>query len=83
MRQKETKTTASLLTQCDDKLEVTPNFVDEDLILIDNIKLLGVPNAVYTNMNLLVLCKKGRHNYLLTEKATKYPLMIPLSVRRR
>ena len=60
MRQKETKTTASLLTQCDDKLEVTPNFVDEDLILIDNIKLLGVPNAVYTNMNLLVLCKKGK-----------------------
>lgn len=60
MRQKETNTTASLLTQYDDKLELIPNFVDEDLILIDNIKLLGVPDAVYTNMNLLVLCKKGK-----------------------
>ena len=60
MRQKDTNTTASLLTQYDDKLELIPNFVDEDLILIDNIKLLGVPDAVYTNMNLLVLCKKGK-----------------------
>ena len=39
MRQKDTNTTASLLTQYDDKLELIPNFVDEDLILIDNIKL--------------------------------------------
>ena len=60
MKQKRTNTTISLLSEYEDKLEFSPSFVNEDLILIDNIKLLGVPDAVYTNMNLIVLCTQGK-----------------------
>lgn len=56
---------ASLLNRCEGTLEVTPDFIDEDLILLDNIKLLGVPNAIYMNMNLLALCTQGRANMVL------------------
>ena len=63
MKQKRTNTTAFLLSQYEGNLELTPDFVDEDLILIDNIKLLGVPDAVYMNMNLLVLCTKGKAQF--------------------
>lgn len=60
MKQKRTNTTISLLSEYEDNLEFSPSFVNEDLILIDNIKLLGVPDAVYTNMNLIVLCTQGK-----------------------
>lgn len=63
MKQKRANTTAFLLSQYEGNLELTPDFVDEDLILIDNIKLLGVPDAVYMNMNLLVLCTKGKAQF--------------------
>lgn len=56
---------ASLLNEYEGTLEVTPDYIDEDLILLDNIKLLGVPNAIYMNMNLLALCTHGRANMVL------------------
>lgn len=49
-----------LLSQKATDLEMKTDYIDEDLIVIDNIKLLGVNNAVYTNMNLLAYCAKGK-----------------------
>ena len=58
--QKRTNMKGNLLTEYEGHLEFNPNYADDDLIIIDNIKLLGVPDALYTNMNLIVLCLKGK-----------------------
>lgn len=58
--QKRTNMKGNILTEYEGHLEFNPNYVDDDLIIIDNIKLLGVPDALYTNMNLIVLCLKGK-----------------------
>lgn len=50
----------NLLTEYEGHLEFNPNYADDDLIIIDNIKVLGVPDALYTNMNLILLCLKGK-----------------------
>ena len=40
-------------------MNIVPQYIDDDLVVIDNVKLLAQPNAVYTNMNLLAYCSKG------------------------
>ena len=59
-RQSVINQSTSLLNEYEGTLEETPDYIDEDLILLDNIKLLGVPNAIYLNMNLLAFCTHGR-----------------------
>lgn len=59
MIKKRTSETEQFMTQQTDDFKITPAYVDNDLLLIDNVRLLGVPNAVYTNMNLIACCKKG------------------------
>ena len=42
-----------------EEMNIVPQYIDDDLVVIDNVKLLAQPNAVYTNMNLLAYCSKG------------------------
>ena len=60
MKRNRTTETEILLSQQTDNFKITPDYVDDDLIVIDNVKLLGMPDAVYTNMNLLAFCKRGK-----------------------
>ena len=39
---------------------VSANYLDEDIIIIDNVKLLTEPSAVRLQMNMIVFCNKGR-----------------------
>jgi AraC family transcriptional activator of pobA len=40
-------------------ISITPQYMDDDMLLIDNVKLLGVTDPVYMNMNFIVFCRKG------------------------
>ena len=60
MKRNRTTETEILLSQQTDNFKITPDYVDDDLIVIDNVKLLGMPDDVYTNMNLLAFCKRGK-----------------------
>lgn len=58
-RNRTAELTLSLIQQADDTMS-QPNYIDDDLIVIDNIKVLALSNPVYTNMNLLAYCKHGK-----------------------
>ena len=52
--------TERLMAQQNEEFKITPKYMDDDLLLIDNVRLLGVPDAVYTNMNVIACCRKGK-----------------------
>jgi len=39
---------------------INPSFLNDEVMLIDNVKLLGMPDVVRPNMNIIAICKKGR-----------------------
>ena len=44
----------------EDILVSSPDYIDDDLVVIDNVKLLAAPDVAYTNMNVLAYCSKGK-----------------------
>ena len=59
MMQNRTTERELLVKQQAEEMNIVPQYIDDDLVVIDNVKLLAEPNAVYTNMNLLAYCSKG------------------------
>lgn len=49
-----------LLSMAPDRGGDGPDYQDDELMIIDNVKLLGLPDAVQPNMNILAFCSKGR-----------------------
>lgn len=49
-----------LLSMAPDRVGEGPDYQDEELMIIDNVKLLGLPDAVQPNMNIVAFCAKGR-----------------------
>ncbi len=39
---------------------VSPDYLDDDLMIIDNIKILGVPGGIRPNMNIIAICMRGK-----------------------
>ncbi|PVX58503.1 AraC-like DNA-binding protein [Hallella colorans] len=37
-----------------------PDYLDDDLIIIDNVKLLSKPGTIRPNMNIIAICTRGR-----------------------
>ncbi len=44
----------------EDKNEFDVNYKDEDILIIDNIRLLNKPESIFIKMNVVACCKKGR-----------------------
>lgn len=44
----------------EDKNEFDINYKDEDILLIDNIRLLNKPESIFVKMNVVACCQKGR-----------------------
>ena len=60
MVQNQTTDKRTLQEMQEDILESSPDYIDDDLIVIDNVKLLAAPDIAYTNMNVLAYCSKGK-----------------------
>lgn len=60
MNQNRTIDKRTLQEMQEDVLQESADYMDDDLVVIDNIKLLGAPDAVYINMNVLAYCSKGK-----------------------
>lgn len=71
MTKNRTSETKQFVTLRAEEFKITPQYMDDDLLLIDNVKQLGVPNAVYTNMNLIAYCKKGKCQIDISGKTTE------------
>jgi len=42
------------------KADVNTNYLDDDIVMIDNVRLLTVPDAAQVQMNMIAFCNKGR-----------------------
>lgn len=60
MVQNQTTDKRTLQEMQEDILVSSPDYIDDDLIVIDNVKLLAAPDVAYTNMNVLAYCSKGK-----------------------
>lgn len=60
MKQNRISETERMMNQQTGDFKLTPDYIDDDLIVIDNVKLLGLPDTNFTNMNLLAYCKTGK-----------------------
>lgn len=65
MMKKNRSETEKLLSMTDDNIKITPNYFDDDLVIIDNIQLLDIPNMVKPNMNIIGICTRGRLHTML------------------
>ncbi|MCI6619295.1 MAG: helix-turn-helix transcriptional regulator [Prevotella sp.] len=52
--------TEKLLSMAPGGIAPESNYLDDELMLIDNVKLLGLPDAVQPNMNIIAICLKGK-----------------------
>lgn len=52
--------TEKLLSMAPGSIAPESNYLDDELMLIDNVKLLGLPDAVQPNMNIIAICLQGR-----------------------
>ena len=46
--------------QQDFKADVQVGYFDDDIIMIDNVKLFSEPSATRMQMNVIAICEKGR-----------------------
>lgn len=60
MVQNKTTDKRTLQEMQEDILVSSPDYIDDDLVVIDNVKLLAAPDVAYTNMNVLAYCSKGK-----------------------
>ncbi|MBM6992868.1 MAG: AraC family transcriptional regulator [Prevotella sp.] len=49
-----------LIGMTENPMSVSPDYLDDDLMIIDNIKLLGVPGGIRPNMNIIAICTQGK-----------------------
>jgi len=52
--------TEKLLSMADKAAVMNPDYLDDDLMIIDNIKILGVPGVIRPNMNIIAICTNGK-----------------------
>ena len=60
MVQNKTTDKRTLQEMQEDILVSSPDYIDDDLVVIDNVKLLAAPDVAYTNMNVLAYCSNGK-----------------------
>lgn len=59
MEKRSSKESSQLYSMLRDH-EVKPEFLDEDMIIIDNVRSMPTPEALRFDMNLIVVCRQGR-----------------------
>lgn len=52
--------TQKLLSMSREPDKMVPSYLDDELMLVDNINLLGMPGAIRSNINIIAICKKGK-----------------------
>lgn len=65
MVQNKTTDKRTLQEMQEDILVSSPDYIDDDLVVIDNVKLLAAPDVAYTNMNVLAYCSKGKSTIMI------------------
>lgn len=49
-----------MLAMTPEGMQATPDYQDDELMIVNNVKILGRPEAVKPNMNILAFCSQGR-----------------------
>lgn len=49
-----------LISMTDSPEAVSPDYLDDNLMIIDNVRVLGVPGGIRPNMNIIAICNKGK-----------------------
>lgn len=60
MEQDKISETEKLMFMAEKMSAASPDYLDDDIMIIDNIKILGVPDAIRPNMNIIAICTRGR-----------------------
>lgn len=60
MKQNEMTEAQKLIAMAEDPDTINPDYLDEDLLIIDKVKALSVPNGIRPNMNIIAICTQGK-----------------------
>ncbi|MGI6242488.1 MAG: helix-turn-helix domain-containing protein [Prevotella sp.] len=65
MRQSEDTRAKRLIAMTENSTPISPDYLDEDLMIIDNVSILGLPDGTRPNMNIIAICTKGKLQAML------------------
>ncbi len=65
MRQEEMTEAQKLIAMAESPVTINPDYLDEDLMIIDKVKALSLPNGIRPNMNIIAICTQGKMNAML------------------
>lgn len=57
-----------LISMTDLPEAVSPDYLDDNLMIIDNVRMLGVPGGIRPNMNIIAICNKGKLHTTINEE---------------
>ena len=61
--------TEKMLSMSTAERPLTPSYLDDELMIMDNVKLLGIPNVVRPSMNIIAICTKGKMQLMMNGEA--------------
>jgi AraC family transcriptional activator of pobA len=60
MKQQEMTEAQKLIAMAENTVTLNPNYLDEDIMIIDKVKALSVSNDIRPNMNIIAICTEGK-----------------------